>query len=552
MSPNQAPGSEDTATTIRRRRLVAAGGVLTVVVLLVIAVVLASKDGSTNHTTQRSGTTATTLGKTVPVSDTVKAENTKPGTDAWMIKTDDPAHRPIEGWLSRVSGQRGDSVILFATTAAASFHVEAYRMGWYGGAGGRLIWTSGSVPGKQQAACDVVPKIVMVDCSNWDPSTTIKIGNDWPPGEYVFKMVTDQGTAGFVPFTVRDDSSHAAIVIINPVTTWQAYNAWGGHSLYGDENGDAAKRSDVVSFDRPYLIGWNGTGHYFGGTNETVQMLESEGADVTYTTSVDENEHPELLRNHKVAVSMSHDEYYSTAMRSGLESARDAGVNLVFLGANAIFRRIRFEPSALGADRHVINYRVAANDPLNGKDPANVTTSWRDAPHANPESSLIGELYECNPVQAPLIISDPTGWMFTGTHITPGEQFPDVVGNEYDRVTPELPTPKDIQVVAHSPVTCRNRPSFSDMTYYSAPSGAGVFASGTLFLQKHMGPLCSPGDLATNGDCQLRRLVTNVITAFAAGPAGSKHPSTNNLAKYGIHAGYIAPYTGPGNEDDDD
>jgi hypothetical protein len=546
---------QDTRTQFRHRRLVLIGGVLAVVALLALAVSTAL--GGSSSSKQPAASTVHLGGVPAPpTSNAIKAENAKPGTKDWMITSDDPAHRPIEGWASRVSAQRGESVLLFATTKAASFHVEAYRMGWYGGDGGRLIWKSSDVPGKQQVACDVVPRIVMVDCSKWDPSTTIKVGDDWPPGEYIFKLVTNAGGAGFVPFTVRDDASKAAVLLVNPVTTWQAYNAWGGHSLYGDQNGKASARSNVVSFDRPYLIGWAGSGHYFGGTNETVQLLESEGIDVTYSTNVDQQEHPELLKQHKVVLSMSHDEYYSTTMRSALQSARDAGVNLVFFGANAIFRRIRFEPSALGADRHIVNYRVAANDPLNGKDQINVTTSWRDPPHPNPESSLIGELYECNPVSAPLVVTDPGAWMFAGTQITAGEKFPEVVGNEYDRVTPELPTPANVQVLAHSPVTCRNRPSFADMTYYTAPSAAGVFASGTLYLQKHMGPLCAAADYASNGDCKLRKLMANVIATFADGPAGKAHPSKDNLASLGIHAGYIAPYTGPGDErsltDDDD
>lgn len=464
--------------------------------------------------------------------DFIRQENAKPGTSDWVINGDDVAHRPIEGFADHVSGQRGDTVRLFATTSSPSFHVEAYRMGWYAGKGGRLIWRSNPVAGVQQPACPVTPGVLTVDCANWAPSLSIRVGRDWPPGEYLFKMVTSSGGAGYVPYTVRDDSSHAAIVVINAVTTWQAYNAWGGHSLYGDENGRAAERADIVSFDRPYLIGWNGTGHFFGGTYPAVQLLESQGLDVTYTTSVDEHEHPELLRNHRLVLSMSHDEYYSTPMRSGMEAARDHGTNLMFLGANAVYRRIRFQPSPLGPDRLQVNYRVAANDPFNGKDPANVTTSWRDPPAPNPESSLLGELYQCNPVQAPLVVSDPTGWPFTGTGIRAGEQFPDVVGNEYDQVDLSFPTPPNIEVLAHSPVTCGGKPGHSDMTYYTAPSGAGVFDSGTLYLEPRLGELCAATD--QSGDCQLRRLVDNLVTTLMAGPAGKVHPSQNNLAKYGI------------------
>jgi hypothetical protein len=226
-----------------------------------------------------------------------------------------------------------------------------------------------------------------------------------------------------------------------------------------------------------------------------------------------------------VFISSAHDEYWSKEMRDGVEAARDHGVNLVFMGANASFRRIRLEPSALGPLRHEVNYRVASEDPLNGVDPDRVTTSWRSDPNPRPESELIGEA---------------SSWMFDGTGWTNGTVLPGLVGNEYDRVTPESPTPSDIEVLAHSPVVCRGVNSFSDMTYYTSLSGAGVFATGTFRVEEHMGPPCPAGQIV-GVDCQVSQMMTNVLTAFAAGPAGTAHPSHNNLADFGIAPGYVNP-----------
>lgn len=470
----------------------------------------------------------------------IRAENAKPGTTAWRLTTDQQDHRPIEGWVSRVSAQRGESVDLYATTHASRFRVDAYRMGFYGGAGGRLVWRSAELPGTAQPPCEVAADTNMVSCANWTKATTIQIAQDWTPGEYLFELVTDAGGASYVPFTLRDDASSAAVEVILPVTTWQAYNAWGGHSLYGDENMNSRYRSDLVSFDRPYLLGWNGSAQLFAGANEFITLAESLGLDVTYTTSIDQAEHPELLRNHRVLVSMAHDEYYSVAMRDGLDAARDGGVNLMFLGANAVFRRIRLQGSPIGADRVQVNYRSVAPDPVARQDPAQATTSWRDAPDARPESELIGQLYECNPVNADLVVVRAGEWMFAGTGITDGERFPGVIAQEYDRVNLAYPTPPDIEVLAHSPLTCRGHRTFSDMTYYTAPSGAGVFAAGTIGFEHHLAPLCPPAQLATDTDCQLSDMIANVLAVFAAGPAGTVHPSRNDLAALGIHPGYVS------------
>jgi hypothetical protein len=235
-----------------------------------------------------------------------------------------------------------------------------------------------------------------------------------------------------------------------------------------------------------------------------------------------------LTLNHKAIVSLGHDEYYSTAMRSALQGARDRGVNLVFLGANAIYRKIRFEPSALGNDRRMVNYRTATADPLSGKENSEVTVSWRETPSSQPESSLIGIQYECNPVKADLVISRSSSWIFDATGVSNGARWPNAVGNEYDRATAAQPTPANLEVLAHSPVTCKGKKSYADMTYYTAPSGAGVFAAGTFWLIPPLDDECPAGP-ASGPSCQIQKTIHNVLREFSKGPAGVEHPSQGNL-----------------------
>jgi hypothetical protein len=291
-----------------------------------------------------------------------------------------------------------------------------------------------------------------------------------------------------------------------------------------------------VSFDRPMDMDRAQSGT-LGDTFDIGRLVESLGLDVSYATNVDQHLRPELMRDHRAIVTGFHDEYYSLEMRDGLEAARDRGVNIAFLGANAVYRRIRLEPSPLGEARHEVNYRNAAADPLNGVDPQRVTTNWREPPAARPESSLTGTHHECNEggLDEDMVIADAAAWMFAGTNVTDGQRWPDVVSGQYDRVTPSVPTPENIQVVAHSPVTCRGDESFADMAYATAPSGAGVFAAGTMGFEPHLGPLCPPERLTpAEWECQLRQMVANVVTEFAKGPAARDHPARNNLAALGI------------------
>ncbi|MCU1456085.1 MAG: hypothetical protein JWL73_177 [Actinomycetia bacterium] len=466
-----------------------------------------------------------------PVIPSIVAENRRVGTDQWRIPAG-TVTTAIEGYADRVSAVQGDTVNLYVSTASP-FHVEAYRMGYYGGAGARLVWTSAEQPAVVQPKPVVVAPNRMVD-ARWHPTLPVTIGTDWYPGDYLLKLVGGGPAQHYVPITVRDDSSHAAVEIVNAVTTWQAYNFWGGYSLYKGPRADPSLRSNIVSFDRPY--DGTGAGEFVGNEYPLVSLAEQMGLDVTYVTSVDVAAHPDRLPSHRAIVSLGHDEYWSVAMRTGVEAARDHGTNLAFLGANAVFRRIRFEPSTLGPMRHEVNYRSARLDPDTGKDNAQVTTSWREAPAARPESSLTGVLYECNPVNVDGVVADASSWVFAGSGLQNGDRIPGMVGSEYDRVTPQVATPASIQVLFHSPLTCRGHHSFSDAAYYTAPSGAGVFSTGTgAWICKLL--VGCPADRPMVPDPRIRLVTENVLRAFADGPAGAAHPSTSNLAALRIVKG---------------
>ena len=165
-------------------------------------------------------------GMAVPTAAWVAQENARVGSTGWMV-IEKLVPGAIEGFASQVSAVQGETISLFVNTTAPSFHVEAYRMGWYGGTGARLVWTSGQLTGIRQPPATFTAGINMVEC-HWEPSLSIPITSDWVPGVYLLKMVGSNGQAQVTPVTIRDDTSRAAYLFMNSVTTWQAYNLWGG------------------------------------------------------------------------------------------------------------------------------------------------------------------------------------------------------------------------------------------------------------------------------------------------------------------------------------
>jgi len=165
----------------------------------------------------------------VPARSWVTVENRRPGTSGWRITHTGPPEA-IQGWADQVSAAAGERVRLSVSTTARRFRVQAYRMGWYGGRGARLVWQSPPLPGHRQPAPVRTAQTNMV-ATRWRPSLTIPVDPAWPPGVYLLKLVAATGQR-YVPLTIRDDTSHAALVVQDAVTTWQAYNRWGGRSLY--------------------------------------------------------------------------------------------------------------------------------------------------------------------------------------------------------------------------------------------------------------------------------------------------------------------------------
>ncbi|MGZ4677925.1 MAG: N,N-dimethylformamidase beta subunit family domain-containing protein [Acidimicrobiia bacterium] len=511
----------------RRHQLFASGGALLVALAAVGAWQLRGSDGRGSAARSPSTSTSSTSSTTAPpklappYSQAIKDENAKPGTGAWRLTHDGDPH-DIEGYLDVTSAQRGDTVTLYATTVAPTFTIEAYRMGWYQGLGGRLVWTSPPVQGKVQAPATLIAATNTYE-ARWQPSTTFTITEDWPVGSYLLKLNASTGQQRWVPLTIRDDASTAAYVIENAVSSWQAYNRWGGCSLYACPGGHG-DRSKMVSFDRPYDSVTDGSGDFVGNELPLIMRAEELDLDVTYLTSIDLHERPALLHAHKAMISLGHDEYWSKEMFDGAEQARDAGVNLAFLGANAVYRQVRFEASDLGADRHMVNYRSTA-DPIRRTDPSRTTVSFREAPVNRPEAQLIGEQYQCNPVRVDGIVTEAASWIWAGTGVTDGQHIEILVGSEYDQYIHGQGGPDNVEIVAHSPLTCHGRAGYSDVTYYTAPSGAGVFATGTNYWVSKLNP---PEFPQSPYNPTIVKVTQNVLLAFGTGPAGRTHPSQPN------------------------
>ncbi|MFF3158758.1 N,N-dimethylformamidase beta subunit family domain-containing protein [Streptomyces sp. NPDC057910] len=458
-------------------------------------------------------------------------ENDRPGDAGWRL-TRRGAEHEVEGYADRTSVTSGDPFRLHVHTTAKTFRAEAFRMGWYGGTLARKVWESGPLKGTRQPAAKVEPTTYTVS-ADW-PATTEVPTKDWPEGSYLIRLTADSGGQRYVPVTVRSAATQGRVVIVNAVATWQAYNEWGGHSLYNGPTGDDTDRSRAVSCDRPYHE--DGDGLFLTYEQPVVALAERLGLPLAYVTNMDIDEDPHLLDGATAVLSLGHDEYWTQPMRDRVTAARDRGTNVAFLGANACFRRIRLEKTALGGRRLIVCYKNDwPRDPgrREGEPP---TTNFREPPHAQPENSLTGTLYESNPTTADYVVTSPGHWLFEGTGVRQGSEFPGLVGTEYDRANGIGTTPRPMEVISHSPLTCRGIRSFANSAYYTVSSGAGVFNTGTMRWVQSTAGRGGHGIDATTATFTTR-VTENLLRVFAAGPAGRTHPAKDNLDTFHPYAG---------------
>lgn len=420
----------------------------------------------------------------------VEVENRAAGTPWWPQDPHpavDDRHRQIQGYASATSVAPGETIDFHvAVNPAGRYRISIHRLGWYDGAGARTMLTSPEFDGVPQPVPPADPATGTITC-RWPVSWTVRVPDDWTSGLYQAVFTSAAGWRACTPFVVRDDRRPAALCVVLPVTTWQAYNQWprdrrAGKSLY---NGygvtgrrDPRLRAREVSFDRPYAE--HGIPIQLDRDHDAIQWLERSGYDVSYATSLDLHSGRLDPTRHQGIVFCGHDEYWSREMRQAVERAAAGGTSLAFLGANSIYWHVRVRPADDGRPGRVVACAKSTPDP--GADSAGPTVTWRVL--GPPEQALLGVQYNgIVGTPEPLVVRAADHWFWAGTGVADGDRIPGLVGGEADGVQPDTPRPSgvDAAVLSASPYRTRDgRRQVQNTHLYETPQGALVFASGTL------------------------------------------------------------------------
>ena len=411
----------------------------------------------------------------VPPADWIIKENLKVGNKEWnsgipMRFSADFSRRKnidrIEGYFDKTSLRCGESTQI-NLVGADQATVEIYRMGYYKGFGARLVE-------KKKIA------------TGWEFTPGVK----YPPGQYLFKLISFNRFSTFIPLVISDPSIPSDITFISSVLTWQSYNQWGGYSLYKGPDGKRESRTSQVSFLRPY--DGDGSGQFQYMEFPIIKAAEKLGLSINYATDFDLDERADLLANTKSIVLGGHSEYWTTNMRDAVENAVDRGVNLIVFGGNTAYNRID----------------------VNGSEISNIK-EWRTL--GRPEIDLLGSQYFVLNFKRDMVI-ETQQWPFN--NLPKNSIIKGVFGYEADTAITFNGPP--VETIARSAILPTEKSVPAMATYYTRPSGAGVLNMATNGWVCAMEDKCPWGhrfDQKTQK--QISSVTENVLRELRRGPLGN-------------------------------
>ncbi len=543
------------------------GGVTRVLVIACLAALLAPVIALGAPTVFKAGATDPCGTGGNPIS----CENSKPGDPMANWQVSGVGDTSIQGFATSMSVNLGQTESFKVQTTAASWHIDILRLGYYGGDGARLIASDiqPSAPQPQtQPSCLSDSSTGLIDCGNWAVSASWTVPTTAVSGVYMAELVRDDtGGKSQIPFVVRDDASHSDVLYQTSDETWEAYNTWGGNSLYqcaGAQppapfasdtkpvcppgNPQGYQGAFAVSYNRPWhtALDDNGESWLFNAEFPMIEFLEKNGYDLSYTSESDVDASGSLLLNHKVFISSGHDEYWSANQRANVTNARNHGVSLAFFSGNEVFWKTRWLPSTDGSNtpyRTLVTYKETHfNAPTDPQDPGTWTGTWEDprfSPPAdgdNPPNSLTGQDFAVNSgttdIQVPSQYASELLWRNTavaklaaGQSVTLGKGL-GTLGYEWDvdsdngfRPAGEIDlsstTETGAQVFPDYGTNVVNGTATHHLSLYKAASGAYVFGAGT--VQFAYG-LASSNPSGAQPDTNMEQFAINLFALMGAQP----------------------------------
>jgi len=334
---------------------------------------------------------------------------------------DQTFHDDIEGYCTPLSAVAGGTIGLRVSTRAEHFDVLVER--W--GARREVVWSAAGLTGSYV----VPPADADAAGCRWPISVEIPVDADWRSGFHLVTLTASGAPAGrdvaHACFVVRaPESRRRRALYVLDTNTWNAYNTWGGCSLYTG--------GSTVSFDRPFARGilsrpevdrddrkarpvrWGeepdpeglifqayrtandypaaiGSAGWFSHGRRFVEWAETAGYEFDYAISTDLDDGTQLLDGYDAVISIGHDEYWSAGQRAAVEGHVERGGAFVSCSGNTMFWQVRIDHDGDTVNMIGHKYRAHLDDPIIGEGrPELMSGMWADPVVGRPEWTFLG------------------------------------------------------------------------------------------------------------------------------------------------------------------
>ncbi len=467
----------------------------------------------------------------------VAEENAKPGVKMNAAKWKALDLSAAEGsalWLDQTSVSCGAQVkihaALYSSNSTPITNVPrifaAWRIGYYKGAGAREVWRSSPFKLKKGEATTSRDATRYTE-ADWPVSTTFTVGKDWTPGFYLILSFSAFGQIeNAAPLIVRSPVGSSKLLMMHSLLTWQMYNSFGGRSGYlgpgKDGISDADERSRLVSFDRPML----GSGAYSIARDAIpfIQFVESRGINVDEESDLDINKWPSITTKYAGVILGGHAEYFTNRIFTSFIALRNSGVNIAVLGGNTGYWQTRLEPSKVGADRHVVMYRYATEDPNTNL--SQVTVEFSNERINTPPNLIWGtqtngvHVYgTLDPVSIPI-------WL----HISPTTPIAGLsTDSEVEATTPNKAQPPHVHILYSGILKWRDvashknmkKPPEGQVTWTTFPSGSAVFNAGLSTWSCQLSDACIDQPFDKSAQELIRSITSQVLKLWEIPKVGA-------------------------------
>jgi len=324
----------------------------------------------------------------------------------------------VEAYCGELSVAPGQTLALHVSCRADRYDIEIHR--W--GAEHQLVWSAADLAGEEQPT----PADADSNGCGWSVSVTVPIDENWRSGFYLVTLRAydepSDRAVGYAAFVVRAGSQRARGLLVLATNTYNAYNSWGGRSLYtggwrvsfarpfgrgmlmrpSTERDDRKARprfrgeepdaDGTIYQNYRFANGYPGfmsSAGWFTYERRFVEWAEGEGLEFDYAVSSDLERDPDIAAGYDVLLGVGHDEYWSAGQRAALEQHIERGGNYVTMSGNTMFWQVRLEDD--GRAMVCYKYRAHEVDPVVGTD-AQVTMSgmWADPLVGLPETAVLG------------------------------------------------------------------------------------------------------------------------------------------------------------------